>query len=736
MLRLVVYCDLSSVSSRPKRLFGNSWSARLTAFLILAAVIGFSGTVAVASEVPKAEDLWLKYDEIVDPDLRRAYDARIGEIRVVGDSDVLDAARRELELGINGLLGREEDSSVGATDLVMGTPKSSEVIRSLGWDSELAEQGEEGFIIRETDHGDTPMIVIASSGEKGMLYGAFRFLRHLQTHQPIEDIDLAESPKVGHRMLNHWDNIMPTKYGTVERGYAGRTLWIWDELPDQRRDHYRDYARVMASLGLNSVVLNNVNAEPQILTTEYLEKVAALAEEFRPYGIQVYLSAAFAAPLPPAERPRFKEWGGIGDCDTADPLDPEVQRWWKDKADEIYELIPDFGGFLVKADSEGIHGPQAYDRTHMDGANMMADVLAPHDGIVIWRAFVYDSDDYSDRAKAAYGEFKPHDGEFRDNVVIQAKNGPLDFQPREPIHPLFGGMPNTQIGMELQVTQEYTGQNIHLVYLGAMWEEVLNFDTYYDGEGTTVARVVGGSVYDYDHTVMAGVANLGIGSRPINWTDHPFGQANWYAFGRLAWNPDLDSEEIAREWVRMTWPSEEEIVEETIVDMMMGSWKALVDYMTPLGLNYTVEGDPHYDPAPAKRDGNYWFADGEGIGYDRTSGGTNAVSQYHPAVAEMFDDIDTIPERYLLWFHFVPWDYEMASGRTLWDEVVYRYNSGVEYVESMVANWEGLEEHVEPIRHRHVLWLLTEQLEHARYYRDVCLEYFADASGRSLEAAE
>jgi len=351
---------------------------------------------------------------------------------------------------------------------------------------------------------------------------------------------------------------------------------------------------------------------------------------------------------------------------------------------------------------------------------------------VIWRAFVYDEDVYDDRTKSAYGEFKPYDGHFHENVVVQVKNGPLDFRPREPVHPLFGSMPATPLAMEFQITQEYLGHNIHLVYLGTQWKEILDFDTYYDGENSTVARVIDGSLHNYKHTVIAGVANLGIGPRPVNWTGHPFGQANWYAFGRLAWNPTLDPERIAEEWVRMTW-SYDPIVVTTIVEMMMGSWEAAVNYKSPLGLYFTVEGDPHYDPAPHRRDGRLWFSNKDGIGYDRTISGSNAVSQYHSVVAEQFNDVNNVPESYLLWFHFVSWDHVMQSGLTLWEEFVNLYNDGVAYVESMLASWKTLEPNIVPAKHAHVKWLLTEQLEHARYYRDVCLDYFSSRNGRSFD---
>jgi alpha-glucuronidase len=686
-----------------------------------------------ASTVPKASDLWLRYDVIKNDDIRDYYKNRIGAMIVEGNSNTMNAIRIEMETAINRLLSRDDSSSLGKITIIAGTPENSQVIRNLGWADELSLIGDEGFIIRtaRSKTGDD-VIAITSNGEIGVLYGTFHFLRQLQLHKTIDSINIVESPRIQHRMLNHWDNIMPTRYGTVERGYAGRTLWIWDDLPNRRATHYTDYARAMASIGLNGVVLNNVNSEPQILKTEYLEKVAALADIFRPYGIRLFLSASFAAPLRPADRPRFKEWGGIGDLDTADPLDPRVQQWWSDKADEIYGLIPDFGGFLVKADSEGMHGPQSYGRNHADGANMLAEAIARYGGLVIWRAFVYDGDVYEDRAKSAYGEFKPYDGRFHENVVVQVKNGPLDFQPREPVHPLFGSMSLTPLAMEFQITQEYLGHNIHLVYLGTKWKEILDFDTFSDGEHSTVAKVIDGTLHNYKHTVIAGVANLGIGPRPVNWTGHPFGQANWYAFGRLAWDPTLDPESIAEEWVRMTW-STDSVVVTSIVGMMMGSWEAAVDYMSPLGLNFTIEGDPHYDPAPDRREGRFFYSNESGIGYDRTVSGTNALAQYHPGVAEQFMRIETIPERYLLWFHFVPWDYRLQSGRTLWEELVTRYNEGVVYVERMLTNWTGLESKITQTRHAHITWLLTEQLEHARYYRDECLDYFSSRSGRSFD---
>lgn len=555
-----------------------------------------------------------------------------------------------------------------------------------------------------------------------MLYGVFHFLRLLQTRQNIDGLDIAESPKIQLRLLNHWDNLDRT----VERGYAGFSLWDWHKLPDYIHTYYTDYARANASIGINGTVLNNVNADPLMLTPLYLEKVAALADVFRPYGLRVYLSVKFSAP---------EEIGGLP---TADPLDEQVRRWWRDKVAEIYRYVPDFGGFLVKANSEGQPGPQGYGRSHADGANMLAEALAPYGGVVMWRAFVYDADNKEDRAKQAYNEFTPLDGKFHENVLVQVKNGPIDFQPREPFHPLFGAMPETPLMMEFQITQEYLGFSTHLVYLGTLFKEVLDADTYAKGEGSTVAKVIDGSLDRHHLSGIAGVANTG---NDRNWTGHLFGQANWYAFGRLAWNHGLSAEAIAEEWLRMTISNDLKVVS-TIKKIMLASRENTVNYMTPLGLHHIMGWNHHYGPAPWIKDKHrddwtsvyYHRADSTGIGFDRTASGSNAVSQYRPPVAETFASLEKCPDKYLLWFHHLDWDYQMRSGRTLWDELCHRYYQGVEAVREMQANWNSLEGKIDEEQYRHVQSLLRIQLKEAIWWRNACVLYFQTFSRRPIPA--
>ena len=482
----------------------------------------------------RAEDgskLWLRYADSADAA------KSIHAVNVAGQSPTLDVVRREITLALEGL-SRQPPKLVDAVNedevVVIGTPASSATIASLGWLKELDGLGREGFIIRASRVDGHRVIAIASASEIGALYGTFHYLRLLQRGGITDTIDIVQRPRVQLRLLNHWDNLD----GSIERGYAGKSLWKWDELPGKLDPRYTVYARANASIGVNGVVLNNVNAKPQSLSREYLEKTAALAALWRPYGIRVYLSANFSAPKT------------LGKLATADPLDADVARWWKQKADEIYQLIPDFGGFVVKANSEGQPGPQDYKRTHADGANVLADALAPHGGVVMWRAFVYDQSVDADRVKRAYKEFIALDGKFRPNVIVQVKNGPLDFQPREPFHPLFGAMTRTPVMAELQVTQEYLGHSKHLVYLAPMWKEFFDSDTFARGPGSAVAKAIDGSLHPYPITGIAGVANTG---SETNWTGHHFGQANWYAFGRLAWDPSLSAEQIADEWLTMTF---------------------------------------------------------------------------------------------------------------------------------------------------------------------------------------
>jgi alpha-glucuronidase len=662
-------------------------------------------------------DLWLRYRP--DP----ALTAPVRSLVAGSGSPTLDAAAAELKRGLGGLQGRElplAGAVSGPGALVIGTPRSLPLLASLPLDLDRA--GTEGFVIRSVEIRGQPATVIAANSDVGVLYGAFHFLRLVQTHQPLANLDLASPPRTKIRVLDHWDNLDRH----VERGYAGQSLWDWHKLPDWLDPRYTDYARACASIGLNGAVLTNVNANATSLTPPYLEKAAALAGVFRPYGVRVYLTARFSAPI---------ELGGLK---SADPLDPAVRAWWKAKIDEIYRYIPDFGGFLVKANSEGQPGPQDYHRTHADGANMLAEALAPHHGVVMWRAFVYSNETPTDRAKQAYDEFKPLDGQFAANVLVQVKNGPIDFQPREPFHPLFGAMPKTPLMMEFQITKEYLGFATHLVYLGTLYEEALEADTRVKGRGSTVAKVIDGELQGYRLTGMAGVSNIGTDR---NWSGSHFDQANWYAFGRFAWNPEASARDIAEEWTRMTFGNEPQLVG-PVVDMMMGSREAAVDYMTPLGLAHLMGTGHHYGPAPwvsdlGRADWNptyYHRADAVGIGFDRGPKGSDAVAQYQKDVAAIFADPKKTPERYLLWFHHVPWDYRMKSGRTLWDELVMHYTHGVEAVGRMRATWDSLAPYVDAERHAQVAAFLAIQQQEAQWWRDACIAYFQTFSKRPLPA--
>lgn len=692
---------------------------RLLRALLVLAFLALAGPVRAED----GYDLWLRYRP-VEASLQAQYRPMTTAIVAGGDSPTMRIAVAELRRGLGGLLGAEPVSgpSADAGAILIGTPARMPAIAALRLP--LEGLGREGYLIRSARIEGKPVTVIAANDDIGALHGAFHLLRLIQTRQPIEALDIRSAPGVQLRLLNHWDNLDRS----VERGYAGQSIWDWWKLPDFKDPRYIDYARANASIGINGTVLNNVNAKADSLTAPYIAKAAALADVFRPYGIRVYLSARFSAPIE------------IGGLKTADPLDPQVRAWWKSKADEIYRAIPDFGGFLVKANSEGQPGPQDYRRSHADGANMLADAVAPHRGVVMWRAFVYSHETPDDRARQAYSEFKPFDGKFADNVIVQVKNGAIDFQPREPFHPLFGAMPKTPLMMEFQITKEYLGFATHLAYLGTLFEEALSADTQAKGNGSTVARVIDGSLHGYRLTGMAGVANIG---SDRNWSGSHFDQANWYAFGRMAWDPDMKARPIAEEWARMTFSNEAGFVAPA-VDMMMASRETVVDYMTPLGLHHLMASGHHYGPGPwvddlERADWNpvyYHRADGAGIGFDRTKAGSDAVSQYAPPVARMFGDIATVPERDLLWFHHVGWDHRMASGRTLWDELVMRYGRGVRGVESMQQRWAGLASFVDAERHTEIAAFLAIQHNEARWWRDASVAYFQTFSKRPLPAGE
>jgi alpha-glucuronidase len=687
-----------------------------------AVAIGLSLFVLVpyGAKAETGYDLWLRHPRIAH-EAERAALARVAtEIAVEGSDRTLVVAGRELARGLQGLLGTEvRVLRTGSRDgaLVLGTPASSGAVRSLGWAEELRALGPDGFVIRSAHVGGRRATVIASQGATGVLYGAFHFLRLAGTGARIDGLQVRERPRIALRMLDHWDNLD----GSIERGYAGRSLWKWDELPGRVDPRIADYARANASLGINATVLNNVNAKADSLTGPYLKKAAAIADVLRPYGIRVFLSANFAAP-------RI-----IGGLEKSDPLDPAVARFWKDKADEIYRVIPDFGGFLVKANSEGQPGPQDYQRTHADGANVLADAVAPHGGIVMWRAFVYDADVDPDRVKRAYLEFVPLDGRFRENVFVQVKNGPLDFMPREPFHPMFGAMPKTPLLAELQVTQEYLGHSNHLAYLAPMWKEFLDADTYAKGPGSTVAKVVDGTLHGYARTGIAGVANTG---DDRNWTGHDLAQANWYAFGRLAWDPALTSEAIADEWIRLTFSRDPRVV--TVLGaMLMGSRESLVRYSMPLGLHHLIGGE-HYAPMPENADPRrldwtaiyYHRADKDAVGFDRTTSGSNAVGQYRSPLREQWGDPATVPPELLLWFHRLPWDRKLPGGRTVWEQIVADYEQGAREAAELERSWKTLEGAIDPERFQAVAARLRRQAEDASAWRDHCVGYFAGVNGR------
>lgn len=576
----------------------------------------------------------------------------------------------------------------------------------------------DGFMIKDTPDGRKVM----AKTEIGAMYGTYALQRLERTGKAEGELDIREEPSYERRILNHWDNLD----NTVERGYAGWSIWHWGEpVPVEL---IKEYARLNASVGINGSVLNNVNATPEMLRRDYLERVAEIAGIMRPYGVRVYLSVNFSSPA---------QLGGLSD---SDPLRPEVQKWWADKVAEIYGLIPDFGGFLVKANSEGLPGPQDFGRTHADGANMLADALKPFDGIVMWRAFVY-SPKSSDRACQAYDEFAPLDGQFRDNVLIQIKNGPVDFQPREPFSPLFGHMPNTQMMAEFQITQEYLGFSNHLVYLIPLFKECLDSDTYCKGEGSTIADITTGKLYPdvYNTTAIAGVANIG---RDENWCGHHFAQSSWYGFGRMAWDVTLTAEEIAQEWLEQTFTSDSDFVE-PVLDMMMTSREAAVDYMMPLGFHHIFAWTHHYGPEPwcdipgARADWlpkYYHKADAEGVGFDRTRSGSGNVDQYHEPLASLYNSIETCPEELLLWFHHVPWTHKMSSGHTLWDEICHRYDRGVKKVREYQAVWEQAKPYVDAERWEAVRAKLEIQESDARWWRDACVQYFGEFSGMPVPA--
>lgn len=646
--------------------------------------------------------LWLNYVLIKEAKQREGYGPFTKFIAVSSEGQTLKIASNELQMGLQGLLGKK-------ITIVKTATASGGIVLSVNKSADVSEEGYKIY----TEKGN---IVISSNTETGVLYGTFELLRAMQTGKSLANISITENPKVKIRMLNHWDNAN----GTVERGYAGSSMWKWNELPYRIDPRYVMYARANASIGINATSINNVNASSRFLTAEYLEKIKAVADVLRPYGIKVFISVNFRSPRT------------LGGLKTSDPLDPEVRKWWNDKTKEIHQYIPDFGGYLVKANSEGEPGPQDYGRTHADGANMLAEAMRPFSGIVIWRAFVYNADPNGDRFKEGYAQFKPLDGAFDPKVIVQVKNGPIDFMPREPFHPMFGAFPKTPLGMEFQITQEYLGQSTHLTYLAPMFKECLDTDTYAKGQGSTVAKVIDGSLYNASNSLMAGVANTGSDD---NWCGHPFNQSNWYAFGRLAWDHTLSSEQIASEWIQMTL-TRSKPAEQKINDIMMRSHPIYVSYTYPLGTAHMMGESHHYGPEPwlaksARPDWTsvyYHRADSVGLGFDRTGKLSNALQLYSPEVQKKWGNPDQCPLDYLLWFHHVPWGKKLSTGRSLWDELCVRYYDGVVQVGNLQKTWESTKTAIDPEIFENVKGRLKIQEKEALWWRDACVLYFGEYS--------
>lgn len=665
-------------------------------------------------------ELWLDYRLIENSIMRSEADRLFSGIFFFGKNTTYEAIQKELELAAPKMTGKAPIFSterLNQTQVWLGTREELAQVFGLQDQVTIRNLGEDGYWMGPVVFQGKTYFTIVGNRPVGVLYGVFDWLKSLQSGSFDLNKVKMESPKIQLRMLNHWDNLDRT----VERGYAGFSIWDWHRLPGYIDPRYIDYARANASIGINAVSLTNVNANARILTTDFMKKAKVLADIFRPYGIKVFLTARFSAPIE------------IGGLKTADPLDPEVIAFWKKKTDEMYQHIPDFGGYLVKANSEGQPGPHEYKRTHAEGANMLADALAPHGGVLIWRAFVYSHEIDEDRHKQANLEFVPLDGKFRENVIIQVKNGAIDFQPREPFHPLFGAVKQTNLGMEFQITQEYLGQATQLVFLSPMWEEVLRSKTFRPTPTSTVARIVDGSDSGQKLTLMAGVSNIGTDR---NWTGHLFGQANWYVFGRLAWDPYLSSEQIAEEWTKLTFGQNPENLV-NIKEIMLDSHEAAVNYMTPLGLHHIMGWDHHYGPGPWVTGGRadwtalyYHRADSLGIGFDRTSAGSKALEQYAPEIIRAWSDSEQIPEKYLLWFHHLPWDYTMKSGKTLWEEIGLHYDQGVKSARKMKSTWESLNGAIDPEQFSHVSQLLGIQVQEAEWWRNACLLYFQSISKR------
>lgn len=667
---------------------------------------------------------WLKYERVSNEQVLRQYREWLGNIVLTEETPVILSARAELLVGIRNLLGQEPlvtDIPQKDRFVLLGTLGSNPLTSGVIDNNEDERIDEEGYIIKTVHRSEQEYIAIMAKSDRGILYGVYHFLRLLQTEQELTNINTWEAPVNPLRMINHWDNMD----GSIERGYAGNSIFYKDYQLTDNLERVRDYARLLASIGINSIAVNNVNVhqEETRLIKDRLEIAENLAGIFRDYGIKVFLSINFASPI---------QLSGLS---TADPLDEKVREWWRQVVVEIYQRIPDFGGFLVKADSEDRPGPFTYNRNHAEGANMLAEALEPFGGVLIWRCFVYNCrqdwrDRSTDRAKAAYENFKPLDGQFADNVILQIKNGPMDFQVREPVAPLFGAMKDTNQLLELQITQEYTGQQIHLCYLAPQWKEILDFDTFAQGSGSYVKRIIDGSLFNRRRSGFAGVANVG---ESVNWTGHTLAQANLFAYGRLAWNPDFSVEEITEQWVRCAFGNGQEVVE-TICRMLLDSWEIYEKYTAPLGIGWMVNPGRHYGPSvdgyEYSRWGTYHRADCFGIGVDRAvRTGTGYAGQYYAENALKYESPETCPDELILFFHHLPYTHQLHNGKTIIQHIYDTHFEGVDQVKGLIESWEGLEKKVDHKRFQQVLQKLSEQLKSAKEWRDVINTYFHRKTG-------
>ena len=666
---------------------------------------------------------WLQYETVQDKRLSDDYRKHCAELSVAGDHVLLQSAVAELKTGIKGMLGQEVKVANGfAKGILLGTVRELSKKGVKLDKTSCSNLSDEGFWLGT----NKSQLIITGKTPRGVLYGAFHLLRLMQIRQSISALKVAQNPRIKLRLLNHWDNpgTVPRGRSSIERGYGGDSIFKWDNLK-KHEQRYVDYARMLASTGINGSVINNVNTAKQglqgwkLLTPEYLPKLTYLAGILRRYGIKLYISVNFFSPVV------------VGKRKDANPSKPEVVKWWKDKAAEIYKAIPDFGGYLVKADSEGEPGPMKYGLTHADGANLLARTLKPHGGIVMWRAFVYGhSGANRDRAAQAYELFEPLDGKFADNAAVQIKNGPHDFQVREPVSSLFSAMPKTNQILELQITQEYTGHDRHICFLVPQWKQVLDFDTHAKGKGTEIKKVLGGEVFKYTCSGIAGVSNI---NDAPNWTGHLLAQANFYGFGRLAWDPELSSTQIADEWTQQTFGGDKKVMK-VVRGILCSSWRTYEDYTMPLGVGFMSNGGSsndksHFSPDPKKRE-KYHKADKNGVGYDRTAAtGSKYAAQYHGEVARIYEDVQTCPEELLLFFHHVPYTHKLKSGKTVIQHIYDAHNDGVLQVEKYLSDWQTLKGLIDKERFEHVSDKIRGQIKYAKEWRDVINAYFLKKSG-------